>query len=141
MTNSMEQSLSLEAYSHSACQEMPPPPPLWSPNVHYRAQKILPSVPILNQMNPAHTFESISPRSILILSCHLSLCPPRGPFPSGFQTKLVYAFLISPTQPPVQWVPGALYLGVKRSGCEADHSPSIAEFKNTWSYISTNTRS
>jgi hypothetical protein len=28
-----------------------------------------------------------------------------------------------PTQPPIQWVPGALSLGLKRSGREADHSP------------------
>jgi hypothetical protein len=28
-----------------------------------------------------------------------------------------------PTQPPIQWVPGALSLGVKRPGREADHSP------------------
>jgi hypothetical protein len=28
-----------------------------------------------------------------------------------------------PTQPPIQWVPGDLYLGVKRLGREADHSP------------------
>jgi hypothetical protein len=27
------------------------------------------------------------------------------------------------TQPPVQWVPGAISLGVKRQGHEADHSP------------------
>jgi hypothetical protein len=27
------------------------------------------------------------------------------------------------TQPPIQWVPGALSLGVKRPGGEADHSP------------------
>jgi hypothetical protein len=33
-------------------------------------------------------------------------------------------------QPPMQWVPGALSLGVKRPGCEADHSPpSNAEVK------------
>jgi hypothetical protein len=31
---------------------------------------------------------------------------------------------LGPTQPPIQWVPGALSLGVKRSGREADHSPS-----------------
>jgi len=30
---------------------------------------------------------------------------------------------LGPTQPPVQWVPGALTLGVKQMGCEADHSP------------------
>jgi hypothetical protein len=42
------------------------------------------------------------------------------------------------TQPPIQWVPGALSLGVKRPGREADHSPpSSAEVKNAWSYTST----
>jgi hypothetical protein len=34
------------------------------------------------------------------------------------------------TQPPIQWVPGSPFLGVKRSGSEADHSPpSSAEVK------------
>jgi hypothetical protein len=43
-----------------------------------------------------------------------------------------------PTQPPIQWVPGALFLEVKQPGCEADHSPPFsAEVKNTWSYTST----
>jgi hypothetical protein len=27
-----------------------------------------------------------------------------------------------PTQPPTQWILRALSLGIKRSGCEADHS-------------------
>jgi hypothetical protein len=37
---------------------------------------------------------------------------------------------LGPTQPPIQWVPGALYLVVKRPGREADHSPpSSAEVK------------
>jgi hypothetical protein len=31
---------------------------------------------------------------------------------------------LGPTQPPIQWVPEALSLGVKRPGREADHSPS-----------------
>jgi hypothetical protein len=30
---------------------------------------------------------------------------------------------LGPTQPPIQWVSGALSLGVKRQGREADHSP------------------
>jgi hypothetical protein len=35
-----------------------------------------------------------------------------------------------PTQTPIQWVPGALSLGVKLLGCEADHSlPSSAKVK------------
>jgi hypothetical protein len=37
---------------------------------------------------------------------------------------------LGPTQPPIQWVPGALSLGVKRPVREADHShPSSAEVK------------
>jgi hypothetical protein len=30
---------------------------------------------------------------------------------------------LRPTEPPIQWVPGALFLGVNRPGREADHSP------------------
>jgi hypothetical protein len=30
---------------------------------------------------------------------------------------------LGPTQPPIQWVPGNLSLGVKWHGCEADHLP------------------
>jgi hypothetical protein len=42
------------------------------------------------------------------------------------------------TQPPIQWVPGTLSLGIKRPGREADHSPPFsAEVKNAWSYTST----
>jgi hypothetical protein len=36
------------------------------------------------------------------------------------------------TQPPAQWVPGALLPGLKRPGCGTDHSPpSSAEVKNS----------
>jgi hypothetical protein len=42
------------------------------------------------------------------------------------------------TQPPIQWVQGALSLGVKQARCEADHSPpSSDEVKNVWSCTST----
>jgi hypothetical protein len=45
---------------------------------------------------------------------------------------------LGPTQPPIQWLPGALSLGVKRPGREADHSfPPSVETKNAWSYSST----
>jgi hypothetical protein len=45
---------------------------------------------------------------------------------------------LGPTQPPIQWVPGDLSLGVKRPGHETDHSPrSSAEVKNAWRYTST----
>jgi hypothetical protein len=37
---------------------------------------------------------------------------------------------LGPTQPPIQWVPAALSLRVKRLGREGDHSsPSSAEVK------------
>jgi hypothetical protein len=45
---------------------------------------------------------------------------------------------LGPTQPPIQWLPGALSLEVKRPVRAADHSPpSSAEVKNEWSYTST----
>jgi hypothetical protein len=45
---------------------------------------------------------------------------------------------LEPTQPPIQWVPGAFSLGLKRPGREDDHSPpSSAEVKNEWSYTGT----
>jgi hypothetical protein len=41
-------------------------------------------------------------------------------------------------QPPIEWVPRALSLGVKRQGLEANNSPpTIAEVKKTWIYTST----
>jgi hypothetical protein len=43
-----------------------------------------------------------------------------------------------PTQPPIQWVPGALSLGLEWPVREADNStPSSAKLKNAWSYTST----
>jgi hypothetical protein len=42
------------------------------------------------------------------------------------------------TQPPIQWVPGAIFTGIKRPGREVDHSPpSSAEVKKMWIYTST----
>jgi hypothetical protein len=46
--------------------------------------------------------------------------------------------IVGPTQPHTQWVPGTSSPGVKRPGREADHSsPTNAEDKNAWIYIST----
>jgi len=51
-------------------------------------------------------------------------------------TELAVQFLR--IQPPIQWVRGAVSLGVKRRGCEADHSPPYsAEVYNEWRYAST----
>jgi hypothetical protein len=37
---------------------------------------------------------------------------------------------LGPTQPPIQWLLGARFLGVKRPGYEAEHSPpASAEVK------------
>jgi len=48
-----------------------------------------------------------------------------------FLFTTVSRLALRPTQPPIQWVLGALSLGVKWPGHEADHSsPSGAKFKN-----------
>jgi hypothetical protein len=39
---------------------------------------------------------------------------------------------LGPTQPPIQWVPGALYLRVKWLGCEADHTPPPSAKIKDW---------
>jgi hypothetical protein len=62
-----------------------------------------------------------------------------GPDDRGFEFRLgmgIFLFTtvsrpaLEPTQPTIQWVPGALFLGVKQPGREANHSPtSSAEVK------------
>jgi hypothetical protein len=38
---------------------------------------------------------------------------------------------LEPTQPPIQWVPGTLFLKVKQQSCETDHLlPSSAKVNN-----------
>jgi hypothetical protein len=45
---------------------------------------------------------------------------------------------LGPTQPPIQWVSGALSPQVNRPGREANHSPpTSAKIKETWIYTST----
>jgi hypothetical protein len=39
---------------------------------------------------------------------------------------------LGPTLPPIQWVPGALSLGIKRPGREADHSPQSSTEVKEW---------
>jgi hypothetical protein len=34
---------------------------------------------------------------------------------------------LGPTEPPIQWVPGALSLKIKLPGCEADRSPPSSD--------------
>jgi hypothetical protein len=43
----------------------------------------------------------------------------------------VFRMALGPIQPPIQWMPGALSLGIKWLRREADHSPpSNGEVKN-----------
>jgi hypothetical protein len=57
-----------------------------------------------------------------------------------FNTMSILA--LGPTQPPIQWVLGALSLGLKHLGCEADHSPpSNIKVKVELYLISPNTSS
>jgi hypothetical protein len=59
----------------------------------------------------------------------------RSNIPSQFLITKNITFSI---QPPIQWIPGAPALEVKRPGRESDHAPpSSAEVKNAWSYTST----
>jgi hypothetical protein len=45
---------------------------------------------------------------------------------------------LGPTQTaPIQWVPGAISLGIMLPGREADQSPTRFEVKKTWIYTST----
>jgi hypothetical protein len=47
-----------------------------------------------------------------------------------FLFSIASRLALGSTQPPIQWVPGALSLGVRRLGREANHSPpSRAEVK------------
>jgi hypothetical protein len=55
-----------------------------------------------------------------------------------FLFTTAFRMALGPTQSPIQWVPVALSLGVKRQGREDDHSsPSSVEVKNALSYTST----
>jgi hypothetical protein len=64
----------------------------------------------------------------------------RSSSPGGgknFHFSMLSTPALGPTQPPIQWVPGALSPEVKRQGREADHSPqTTAEVKKMWLYTS-----
>jgi len=48
-----------------------------------------------------------------------------------FLSDITSKLALEPTQVPIQWVPGALSLGVKQPGREGDHSPPTnVEVKN-----------
>jgi hypothetical protein len=67
----------------------------------------------------------------------------QSPYYMAQQPTTASRTALGPTQPPIQWVPRALTLGVKWPGREADHSlPSSAEVKE-WVelYLHANTSS
>jgi len=99
--NSMEQS-PLEANSHSAGWESSCL--LWNLKIHYCVHQSLVVVPILSQINIVYILPTYSFKIHLILSFHLYLGLPSGILPSGFPTKILYVFLISPlcaNAPPI----------------------------------------
>jgi hypothetical protein len=85
------------------------------------------------------------PRLVLNMTCHWVTRINAGTFLQHSGRGLrIFLFTtasrtaLEPTQSPIQWVPEAFSLGVKRPGREADHSPpSSAEVKNVWGYTST----
>jgi hypothetical protein len=91
--NSMEQSPSWEANSHSPSQEIPHI--LWNLKVHYCVHKVLPLLPILSQTHPVHTFPHCFPKIHSDTASHLHLDLQSGLYPLGFPTKILYAFLIA----------------------------------------------
>jgi hypothetical protein len=71
-------------------------------------------------------------------------CPCHGLDDQGIRANTFLSQSIQtgpePTQLPIEQVQGALYLGVKELGHEANHSPlTSAEVQNVWSYTSTST--
>jgi hypothetical protein len=64
-----------------------------SPKAHYRVHKSPPLVPILSQINPPHTTPSYLSTINFTFIIHLYLGFPSDLFPSGFPTKILYAFL------------------------------------------------
>jgi hypothetical protein len=83
-------------------------------------------------------------KTILYLLSNLSdVAPGYGLDGWGFESRQGLGIFLSttasrptlgPTQPSIHWVPGALSLGIKRPGYEADHSPpSNGEVKNALS--------
>jgi hypothetical protein len=76
----------------------------------------------------------------------MPLCGEKELYAYTHTWKLIIIILIiiiitartSPTQPPIQWVPGTLSPGAKRPRREADHSPSTSvEIQQMWLYTST----
>jgi hypothetical protein len=78
-------------------------------------------------MNPIYLWKKSHDSSVgIVLDYRLDSQCSGVQLPAGlgiFLFTIMSRMALGLTQPPVQWVPGALSLGVKWLGCEADHSP------------------
>jgi hypothetical protein len=90
----MELSPSWEAASCSATQEFINI--TWNPKLHYRVYRNPPLVPILSQINALHNTQSYLSKICFNIMSNLRFGLLSGPFPSGFPTNILYAFLVSP---------------------------------------------
>ena len=88
----MEQSPSSEANRSSATEEISWI--LWNQKFHHRIHKSPPLAPILSQIDPVHVSQTISRKSILILSSHLRLGLSSGLLSSVCRTKAQYVPLL-----------------------------------------------
>jgi len=92
------------------------------PEVHYRVHISPPPIPILCHINPVHALQSISWRSILILSSHLRLGPPSDFLHSDFPSRALYARLLSPIWATCTAHLNVLYLITMK---DLRHSPPV----------------
>lgn len=73
---------------------------LWNLKVHHHAHRSPQLDPILNQLNPTHTFTTC------FLKVHLCLHLQSGSLPWDFATKILYAFIITPINTfPIHLIP------------------------------------
>jgi hypothetical protein len=115
---------------------------LRNPKVHYSVQKNTTVAPILSRTNP---ISMSTPRlSDMFRNNSVGIATGYGLDDRrvGVWVPVGSRIFSSPRLPDLlwgpQWVPGTPSLGVKRPGCEADHSaPTSAEVKKIWIYIST----
>jgi hypothetical protein len=104
VTNFMELNPSWEAANCEATQELPII--LWNLKVYFHVHKSPKLAPILSQISPVHTTPSYV-RSISILTTHLHLGRPGGPFLLAFQpipfmhsSSPPSCYMPSPSHPP-----------------------------------------